>query len=116
MGKFIITKKINGQFQFNLKSNNGLTILNSVDYASKENCENAIETVKLYAQDESNFEYKKAAKGQFYFTLKAANELVIGISLIYSTEFARGKGIAAVQSNAFEAAIEDKTRNRVLAM
>lgn len=116
MGKFIITKKINGQFQFNLKSNNGLAILSSEGYASKENCENSIEAAKLYAQDDTNFECKKTSNSQFYFQLKAANGNIIGTSLMYGSEFARDKGIASVQSNAIDARIEDKTRNRVLAM
>lgn len=46
MGKFVITKRSNGEFQFNLKANNGQTILTSEGYSAKSSCESGIESVK----------------------------------------------------------------------
>ncbi len=46
MGKFVITKRSNGEFQFNLKANNGQSILSSEGYSTKNACENGIESVK----------------------------------------------------------------------
>lgn len=40
MGKFVIKKRSNGEFQFNLHAGNGQVILSSEGYASKAGCEN----------------------------------------------------------------------------
>jgi uncharacterized protein YegP (UPF0339 family) len=42
MGKFIISKRTNGEFQFNLKAGNGQVILTSQGYSTKSSCENGI--------------------------------------------------------------------------
>ena len=59
MGKFVITKRSNGEFQFNLKADNGQTILASEGYSSKTSCENGIESVKKNAPDDSIYDRKK---------------------------------------------------------
>lgn len=114
MGKFIITKRLNGEFQFNLKSNNGLVILTSEGYLTKASCESGIESVKRSSQDAVLFQKEKASNGKHYFVLKASNGHIIGISQMYSSDFATEKGIASVKTNAFEANIEDKTNKRIL--
>jgi len=114
MGKFVMTKRLNGEFQFNLKSNNGLVILTSEGYSSKANCENGIESVKRFSQEDSNFEKHNASNDKFYFNLKASNGQIIGTSQIYGTEFGVEKGIASVKINASDAKTEDKTSNRIL--
>jgi hypothetical protein len=113
MGKFIITKRLNGEFQFNLKSNNGLVILASEGYTSKTNCENGIESVKRFSQDDSNFERKVSKDRKIYFNLKATNGQVIGTSQMYGSDFACDKGISSVKKNAANSTIEDKTSNRL---
>ena len=55
MGKFVITKRTNGEFQFNLKAGNGQTILSSEGYSTKSACENGIESVRKNSQDASKF-------------------------------------------------------------
>ncbi|MDN3677688.1 YegP family protein [Flavobacterium paronense] len=114
MGKFIITKRLNGEFQFNLKSNNGLVILTSEGYTTKENCENGIQSVKRYSQDDVLFQKCKSVNNKYYFTLKAGNGQIIGTSQLYGSDFATEKGIASVKNNAVEAATEDKTSKRIL--
>jgi uncharacterized protein YegP (UPF0339 family) len=113
MGKFIITKRLNGEFQFNLKSNNGLVILASEAYTTKANCENGIESVKRSSQDDSNFERRVSKDRKIYFNLKAANGQIIGTSQRYGSDFACDKGIASVKNNAANANVEDKTSNRL---
>lgn len=115
MGKFIMTKRLNGEFQFNLKSNNGLVILTSEGYTTKASCENGIESVKRYAADDSNFERRVSADRKTYFNIKAPNGQVIGTSQMYGSDFACDKGIASVKSNAANAVVEDKTSNRLAA-
>jgi uncharacterized protein YegP (UPF0339 family) len=46
MGKFEIKTRINGDYQFNLKANNGEILLVSDSYITRTACENGIELVK----------------------------------------------------------------------
>jgi uncharacterized protein YegP (UPF0339 family) len=109
MGKFVITKRTNGEFQFNLKANNGQTILASEGYAAKSSCENGVESVKRNAQKDTQFDRKTAVNGKPYFNLKATNGQIIGTSEMYETEASRDNGIASVKSNALDATIDDQT-------
>ena len=56
MGKFVITKRKNGEFQFSLKATNGQEILGSEGYTTMAACKNGIESVKKNAADEGRFE------------------------------------------------------------
>ena len=49
MGKFVITVRKNGEFQFNLKATNGQVILTSEGYTTKAACLSGIESVKKNA-------------------------------------------------------------------
>ncbi len=109
MGKFLITKRKNGEFQFNLKANNGQTILVSEGYSSKSSCENGIESVRVNSQDDHRFERKTATNGKPYFNLKAANGQVIGSSEMYESEASRENGITSVKNNAAAASIDDQS-------
>lgn len=46
MGKFVITTRKNGEFQFNLKATNGQIILTSEGYTTKAACLNGVESVR----------------------------------------------------------------------
>jgi uncharacterized protein YegP (UPF0339 family) len=109
MGKFIITKRKNDEFQFNLNAGNGQTILTSEGYDTKASCEGGIESVKKNAQDEAKFEKKDSTNGKLYFNLKAGNGQIIGTSQMYESEASRDNGIASVMSNAPDATIEDNS-------
>ena len=109
MGKFVITKRANGEFQFNLKAGNGQTILTSEGYTTKAACLNGIESVKTNSQDDDRYERKESSNGKPYFTLKAGNGQIIGSSEMYESTSARDNGIASVKSNAPDAEIDDQT-------
>ncbi|MBF4494107.1 YegP family protein [Flavobacterium sp. MR2016-29] len=109
MGKFVITKRANGEFQFNLKAGNGQTILTSEGYASKASAVNGIESVKTNSQDDSRYSKEESKSGKPYFTLKAGNGQIIGTSEMYESNSARDNGIASVKSNAADAAVDDQT-------
>jgi len=109
MGKFVISKRSNGEFQFNLLATNGQVILSSEGYASKASCLNGVESVKKNAQEDSRFERKVAANGKSYFVLKASNGQVIGQSQMYASEDSRDNGIESVKKNAPDAEIVDET-------
>ncbi|GAO42680.1 YegP family protein [Flavihumibacter petaseus] len=106
MGTFIISKRTNGDHQFNLKADNGKVILTSEGYSSKANCENGIESVRTNAKNDNLYELVTAKDGKFYFNLKAGNGQVIGTSQMYADESGRSGGIASVKENAPGAKVE----------
>ena len=107
MGKFEITTRKNGEFQFNLKADNGQVILSSEGYSSKGACQNGIESVKKNSHDDSKFDRKTSSSGKPYFNLKATNGQVIGNSEMYESESSRENGIESVKKNASDAEISD---------
>ncbi|MGN6435946.1 MAG: YegP family protein [Agriterribacter sp.] len=108
MGKFVITTRSNGEYQFNLNAGNGQTILTSEGYSSKANCLSGIESVRKNSQDDSKYDRKTSSNGKHYFNLKATNGQVIGTSEMYDTESARENGIRSVKENAPAAPVEDQ--------
>ncbi|WP_316804726.1 YegP family protein [Pedobacter nototheniae] len=109
MGKFIITKRTNGEYQFNLKASNGQIILTSEGYVAKASCKNGIESVKTNASADARYDRKIAKNGTYYFNLKAGNGEIIGTSQMYSTISAREDGIESVKTNALRSEVIDDT-------
>jgi uncharacterized protein YegP (UPF0339 family) len=109
MGKFVLSKRKNGEFQFNLKAGNGQTILTSEGYSTKANCENGIGSVKKNSKDDSKFDRKKSSNEKFYFNLKATNGQVIGSSEMYESKDGMENGIESVKQNAPNAEVVDET-------
>jgi uncharacterized protein YegP (UPF0339 family) len=107
MGKFVITKRTNGEFQFNLKASNGQVILSSQGYAAKASCENGIESVRNNSADDARFDRKTSTNGKDYFNLTATNGQIIGSSELYESLAARENGIESVKKNAPDAGVED---------
>ena len=107
MGKFVISIRKNGEFQFNLLATNGQVILSSEGYTTKPACLNGIESVKKNAAIEGRFECKVAKNGKPFFNLKASNGQIIGSSQMYASERTMKAGIASVMKNAPEAPVID---------
>ena len=107
MGKFEIKKRINGEFQFNLKAVNGQIILTSEGYTTKSGCQNGINSVKNNAPLDSRYDRRTATNGKSYFNLKAANGEIIGTSQMYENASNRDNGIESVKTNAPTAEIAD---------
>ena len=105
MGKFVVTVRKDGDFQFNLLATTGQVILTSQGYASKASCLNGIESVKKNAQNEAQFDKKVAKNGKPYFNLMATNGQVIGASQMYASERTMLAGIASVMRNAPDAPV-----------
>ena len=110
MGKFVISKRKNGEFQFNLVAGNGEIVLTSEGYASKPSCMNGVKSVMKNAADVKRFESKMAKNGKFHFNLKASNGQVIGSSEMYDSQSTCENGIESVKKNVVGARIEDKTK------
>ena len=109
MGKFVIKKRKNGEFQFDLKAGNGQVILSSEGYTTMAACKNGIESVKKNAVEDARYELKEAKNGTPYFNLKAGNGQVIGTSEMYSSVAACENGIESVKKNAPDAEVVDET-------
>lgn len=109
MGKFVIKKRTNGEFQFNLKAGNDETILTSEGYNGKSGCQNGIESVRKNAPDDNRYDRKTASNGQYYFNLSATNGQIIGTSERYNTSSSRDNGIESVKKNAPDATVEDNS-------
>ena len=108
-GKFVIGKRSNGDFQFNLKAGNGQVILASQGYADKGGCRNGIESVKKNSPDDARYERKTSSNDKPFFNLLAANGQVIGTSEMYESEASRENGIESVKKNAPDAETVDET-------
>ena len=108
MGKFVISKRKSGEFQFNLKAGNGQTILASEGYTTKASCENGVESVKKNASDDSKYERKESESGKFHLNLKAGNNQVIGSSEMYESAAGMENGIESVKKNAPDATVEEE--------
>jgi uncharacterized protein YegP (UPF0339 family) len=109
MGKFVLSKRKNGEFQFNLKANNGQVILVSEGYTARAGAENGIESVRKNAPDDARYESRESSNGKYYFVLKAANGQIIGTSEMYETEASKNNGIESVKKNAPDATVDDQT-------
>lgn len=107
MGKFAITKRTNGEFQFNLKATNGQVILTSEGYSSKAGCQNGIDSVRTNAQNDARYDRKVSINGKYYFNLTASNGQVIGSSELYESTAGRDNGIDSVKTNAPQATVAD---------
>ncbi|MEI9917691.1 MAG: YegP family protein [Bacteroidota bacterium] len=105
MGKFVLTKRSNGELQFNLVADNAEIILTSEGYSSKAGCENGIDSVKENSVREDAYDRKTASNGKFYFNLKAKNSQVIGTSQMYVSTSSMEVGIESVRKNAPKAAV-----------
>lgn len=110
MGKFVISKRKNGEFQFNLLAGNGQVVLTSEGYASKPSCMNGVKSVMKNATELKRFEEKVAKNGKYHFNLKASNGQVIGSSEMYDSQESCKNGITSVKKNAPGAKVEDQTK------
>lgn len=109
MGNFVVKKRANGEFQFNLKAGNGEIILASEGYNTKQGCLNGIESVRKNSLDDSRYDKKTTSNGQYYFNLTATNGQTIGTSEHYTTSSSRDNGIESVKKNAPGANVEDNS-------
>lgn len=94
MGKFVITRRSNGMFQFDFRNKKGQRILCSGEYTRKAMCINGIESVKRNSQDYSKFKKKRFLDSKCYFKLKAFNGKIIAISQIFKKKLCEIMGLS----------------------
>ncbi len=98
MAKFEIFTGEDNQFHFRLKADNGEIVLASEAYHEKPGVQNGIESVRTNADNQDRYQlYLSLMDGQFYFTLSAANNEVIGVSEMYASLPNAVEGIQTVK-------------------
>jgi uncharacterized protein YegP (UPF0339 family) len=108
MSKFIIKRRTNGEYQFNLQAGNGEVILTSEGYTTRAACDNGIASVRTNAPVDARYDRKQSTNGKYYFNLKASNGQVIGTSEMYESASGRDSGIESVKRNAPVATVEER--------
>lgn len=108
MGKFKVSVRKNGEFQFTLQASNGQAILASEGYASKAACYKGIESVRKNAPDDARYERKTTSNGKHHFNLTSTNGQIIGTSQMYESAQGMETGIASVKTNAPGATVEEE--------
>lgn len=109
MGKFVISERTNGKYQFVLKAGNGEIILVSEEYSAKVGCQTGIASVRVNAPIDYRYDRLRSRNDKYYFNLKAGNGEIIGSSEMYETNTGRDKGIESVKNNAPTATVDDQT-------
>jgi uncharacterized protein YegP (UPF0339 family) len=87
-----------GTFRFNLFASNGQIVLSSEAYASAAAAYNGAFAVQAASQLDSEYRILENADGGFYFTLRANNGEIVGVSQQYTTRQSAAGGIASVKS------------------
>ena len=120
MGKFTI-RETNGKFNFRLKSDNGLVIATSQQYATLLTCKAGIASVRANAaaaavEDQTQegfavlahpkFEMYVDTAGEFRFRLKAKNGQIIAVGESYKKKPSCLNGIESIKKNAPEAELK----------
>jgi uncharacterized protein YegP (UPF0339 family) len=105
--KFTVFQGKDGQFYFKLIARNGEPILASEGYEIKSSCMDGIKSVKNNAVNDEHFKHHTTSNGEFYFTLIAGNNEVIGKSETYKTQQGLDNGIQVVKSTAPTAPVDD---------
>lgn len=98
MVRFVIRQHETGKYHFELVYGDDNVILKSDGYSTKAHCENGVESVKRYCEDEARYD-KRRENGQYVFALKSKNGHVIGHSSGFANPQLRDQGMAEVQKN-----------------
>lgn len=110
MATFQIKTGADSQYYFHLRSSgNHEVVLIGEGYTTKAMCEWGIQSVKENSTDEARYSRQESTNGKHYFTLKAANGEVVGMSEMYESTASRDHGIEVVKSEAATAVVEDLT-------
>ncbi|MDX2093711.1 MAG: YegP family protein [Kofleriaceae bacterium] len=87
-----------GKYRFNIHAKNGEIVLSSEQYSSDAAAYNGAFAVQAEAKNAAAYELKENAGGGFYFTVKAQNGEIIGVSQQYATKSSAESGVASLKS------------------
>lgn len=106
--KFVVKAAKDGQFFFNLVSEEGRKLLASEMYTAKASVFNGIAAIKSNARDASRYDKLASKDGKVYFTLKSGNQEVIGVSEMYEDIDLRDQAMMKVMNASSDAAIVEE--------
>ncbi len=106
-GVFEVYRDKGESYRFRLKNAEGVVVLSSDAYRSKQTCLRAIRKVRNYAMHDALFERKTTNSGRFQFWLKAKNHHVIARSPSYESAARRDSALATVRQKAAEVQVEE---------
>lgn len=109
-GKFLISNRRNGEFQFSLKDQNDQEVLASEGFSSKNSCMAIIHLIKNKCNNECTFDCQTSDRGQFYFDLLSSNGYLICRSGMYNQREERDDSIETVRLIAPDAIIDDQVK------
>ncbi|MEA1936556.1 MAG: YegP family protein [Patescibacteria group bacterium] len=105
MAKFEVYQGKDENYYFRLKAGNGEIILSSEGYTSESACRDGIDSVKVNATTDEQYDRKESSNGKYYFNLVATNKEIIGKSEMYEASSGMENGIASVKENTPEAEV-----------
>ncbi len=91
MATFVITKRLNGEYKYELTSRKGKTIFTSNSFELRFECEEQIEYLQKKLENLVFMRFR-SGNGKFFFRM-ILNEQQIAISRKYSTQLLLEKGI-----------------------
>lgn len=109
-GKFIVSNRRNGEFQFSLKDQSGHELLASEGFNSKAACTAIIHLIKKQSTADFIYDCQTTNKGEFYFDLLTANGYLISRSGNHNSREQRDAAIEEVRQLALEADIDDRVK------
>lgn len=108
MSRYVITKKDNGDYQFDLESDTGNVIFTSESFSTKKNCKKGIKSVKSNALLPNQYERKKE-EDESYFILRSQKGKIMGMSQSYKSESGFENAILSVMQTAPDAPMDDQS-------
>ena len=108
MSRYVITKKDNGDYQFDLESDTGNVIFTSESFSTKKNCKKGINSVKSNALLPNQYERKKE-EDESYFILRSQKGKIMGMSQSYKSESGFENAILSVMQTAPDAPMDDQS-------
>jgi uncharacterized protein len=106
--KFVVKPGGEGQFFFNLMSEDGRKLLTSGMFPAKSSVFNGIEAVKQHAREGSRYEKVTSAEGKLYFRLCSATKDILGVSEMFENMDARDAALSKVMHGSAEASVVEE--------
>lgn len=88
-----------GEWRFRLRNQEGVIVLRSEGYTTKNNRDNGIESVKSHGTDIEYYERHRSKDNRYYFNLVASNGEIIGTSRLYEHRHEREEAIQEMISD-----------------
>lgn len=109
MGYFLLKKSPDGFYSFSLHTENDVALLDSVNFESRKEAEDAIESMRTIASFSSRYNQKHTTDNHYFFELKAANDKIMGTSKYYASQSTLELDIDTVMHLAPQANIVDQS-------